>query len=201
MGTINEQNIKTGCVIMASGLGKRFGGNKLLEEINGKPLIQYILDSTNGLYDNRIVVTRHKSIANLCEEQNIECILHDKPYRSDTVRLGLEGLGDINVCTFFSSDQPLLKAESIARMLEMVKRDSDKIYRMSYGETVGNPITFPRSLFDELLHLPEGKGGSYLIKSHVELLRLVEADSEIELMDIDTREDFDKISELLIKTY
>ena len=31
---------KLGCVIMASGLGKRFGGNKLMEDFHGKPMIQ-----------------------------------------------------------------------------------------------------------------------------------------------------------------
>ena len=31
---------KIGCVIMASGLGKRFGGNKLMADFQGKPLLQ-----------------------------------------------------------------------------------------------------------------------------------------------------------------
>ena len=41
---------QSGCVIMASGLGKRFGGNKLLARLKGRPLIQYALDATEGIF-------------------------------------------------------------------------------------------------------------------------------------------------------
>ena len=82
-----------GCVIMASGLGKRFGGNKLMADFNGKPMIQRALDLTEGLFCRRVVVTRHERIAGLCREQNVDVVLHDLPHRSDTVRLGLEALG------------------------------------------------------------------------------------------------------------
>ena len=63
---------RTGCVIMASGLGKRFGGNKLMADFHGKPMIQRALDATEGLFTRRVVVTRHESVAELCREQNVE---------------------------------------------------------------------------------------------------------------------------------
>lgn len=37
-----------GCVIMASGLGKRFGSNKLMADFNGKPMIYRILSATDS---------------------------------------------------------------------------------------------------------------------------------------------------------
>ena len=45
-----------GCVIMASGLAKRFGSNKLLAEFDGKPLLCRAFAVTEGLH--RVVVTR-----------------------------------------------------------------------------------------------------------------------------------------------
>ena len=39
-----------GCVIMASGLGKRFGGNKLMADFDGQPLICRALTVTDGLF-------------------------------------------------------------------------------------------------------------------------------------------------------
>ena len=77
---------KLGCVIMASGLGKRFGGNKLMANFRGKPMIQRALDATEGLFSHRVVVTRHDSVAQLCREQNIDVVLHDLPHKNDTVR-------------------------------------------------------------------------------------------------------------------
>ena len=39
-----------GCVIMASGLGKRFGGNKLMADFHGEPMVCRILDATEGIF-------------------------------------------------------------------------------------------------------------------------------------------------------
>ncbi len=81
------------CVLMASGLGQRFGGNKLLAPFHGEPLICRILKATDlPLFSRRVVVTRHPEIAKLCEEMGIQTVLHSFPYRSDTVRLGVEAV-------------------------------------------------------------------------------------------------------------
>ena len=37
------------CVIMASGLGRRFGGNKLMADFCGQPMVCRILDATEGV--------------------------------------------------------------------------------------------------------------------------------------------------------
>ncbi|MGM9582123.1 MAG: nucleotidyltransferase family protein, partial [Phascolarctobacterium sp.] len=77
-----------GCIIMASGHSARFGSNKLLQDFHGQPLIQYILNTTQDLFAQRVVVTRYSKIAKLCHEQGIPYLLHDKPYLNDTIRLG-----------------------------------------------------------------------------------------------------------------
>ena len=46
---------RLGCVIMASGVGRRFGGNKLMADFQGKPLLQYALEATEGIFARRIV--------------------------------------------------------------------------------------------------------------------------------------------------
>ena len=110
---------RIGCVIMASGLGKRFGGNKLMADFHGRPMVQKALDATEGLFSRRVVVTRHESVADLCRKQKIDVVLHDLPHRSDTVRLGLEALGELDACMFLTGDQPLLRRETVAKLLEI----------------------------------------------------------------------------------
>lgn len=85
---MNVKYSKIACIILASGVGRRFGANKLLTAIDGAPMLQHILDISQGLFPKRIVVTRHKEVAEICAQQQILCLLHDKPYLSDTVRLG-----------------------------------------------------------------------------------------------------------------
>ena len=178
----------TGCVIMASGLGKRFGGNKLLADLHGKPMIQRALDATEGLFTRRVVVTRHEAVAVLCRQQNVEVVLHDLPHRSDTVRLGLEALGDPDCCMFLPGDQPLLRKETAAMLLEAWKENPGSIVRPAFEDTEGSPVLFPAWAFPELKSLPEGKGGGFVIKNHPqEVLRVSVADP-FELADADTPE-------------
>lgn len=103
----------SGCIIMASGQGKRFGSNKLMAEYHGQPLIKWILDITKDLFSRRLVVTIHQDIEKLCTEYSIPVILHSSPYRNDMIRLGLDTIGSyIDRCAFIPSDQPLIKTES-----------------------------------------------------------------------------------------
>ncbi len=179
---------KTGCVIMASGLGKRFGGNKLMADFHGKPMIQRALDATEGLFSRRVVVTRHESVAELCRQQKVEVVLHDLPRRNDTVRLGLEALGDLDCCMFLPGDQPLLRRESVAMLLETWKENPNSIIRPIYEDSEGSPVLFPAWTFPELKTLSEGKGGGFVIRNHPHDVLRVSLANPFELADADTPE-------------
>lgn len=185
-------------VIMASGLGRRFGGNKLLSDLDGKPLIEYVLEQTQRIFAYRVVVTRHNEIARICQKQNIDCVLHKLPCRSDTVRLGVEFLqrkyketDTLAGYLFCPSDQPFLTQDSLAAMLLTYAQGpkKDTIFRLSYKGRAGAPVLFSSTYEHELCMLPEGKGGSWLIKKYTQNVHNIEALSQWELQDIDTPED------------
>lgn len=178
-----------GCVILASGLGKRFGGNKLLAEFRGKPLIQWVLDAT-AIFPHRIVVTRHGEIEALCREQGIPCLLHQLPYRSDTVRLGLEALGDgLAGYLFCPADQPLIGQETLRRLAEAHSDSPEAIWRPAFAGKPGSPVLFPRWAYRELTALKENQGGSAVIKRYPEKIETIPVQSARELMDVDTSDD------------
>ena len=186
-----------GCVIMASGLGKRFGGNKLMAEFGGQPMIARILAATDDSFDRRVVVTRHEAVAAYCRARNVEVVLHNLPNRNDTVRLGLEAVGEVDGCMFCPGDQPLLKKETIEALINGWKRESDCIWRPSFEDQPGAPVLFPKWAFSELLTLPEGKGGGFLARKYPERVRLHPVRDPYELMDVDTRETLRELSEFL----
>ena len=186
-----------GCVIMASGLGKRFGGNKLMADFGGQPMIARILAATEGIFDRRVVVTRHEDVALLCRKQGIEVVLHDLPNRNDTVRLGLEAVGDVDGCLFCPGDQPLLRKETVAALVSDWKKEPDFICRTVFENQPGAPILFPKWAFSELLTLPEGKGGGILTQKYPERVRLHPVRDRYELADVDTRETLRELSEFL----
>ena len=184
-----------GCVIMASGLGKRFGGNKLMADFGGQPMIARILAATEGIFDRRVVVTRHEDVALLCRKQGIEVVLHDLPNRNDTVRLGLEAVGDVDGCLFCPGDQPLLRKETVEALVNAWRKEPDLIWRTAFEGQPGAPILFPKWVFSELLTLPEGKGGGILTQKYPERVRLHPVRDRYELIDVDTRENLMKLSE------
>lgn len=173
---------RAGCVIMASGLGKRFGGNKLMAPLGGKPIVQWGIDAAKAVFSNVVVVTRHKDVAELCEKQGIDVVLHDLPYRSDTVRLGLETLGDVERCMFLPGDQPFVTKESLAALV-LAAENEDCIWRLG-GKS---PTIFPKWAFEHLKNLPQGKGGNVLIAQFG--AKSLEAETDWELRDIDTPQD------------
>ena len=188
---------KIGCVIMASGFGKRFGGNKLMADFHGKPMIQRALDATAGLFARRVVVTRHEQVAALCREQHVEVVLHDLPNRNDTIRLGLEALGDLDACMFLPGDQPLLRRETVAMLLESRKEHPDSITRPAHEATEGSPVLFPSWAFPELLDLPEGKGGGVVITKYPHALHRVFVANPYELADADTLDTLETLKALV----
>lgn len=177
-----------GCVIMASGMGKRFGGNKLMVSFRGQPMIARILAATDGIFDRRVVVTRHEDVAAFCRKHGIEVILHDFPHRNDTIRLGLEAVGEVDACLFCPGDQPLLKRDTVAALVSAWQAEPEFIWRTAYENQPGAPILFPKWAFEELRTLPEGKGGTFLARKYPERVRLHPVRDRLELIDVDTRE-------------
>lgn len=109
---------------MASGVGARFGGNKLMAELCDVPLVGHVVRATDGLFSRRVVVTRHADVAALCETLGAQVILHDEPCRNDTVRLGMEAMDGCDTVTFVQGDQPLIRPASIVALLRAAERDA-----------------------------------------------------------------------------
>ena len=185
-----------GCVIMASGLGTRFGGNKLMTPFKGKPLVQWVLNATEGIFSRRVVVTRHEAVKELCRGQGIEVVYHNLPGLNDTIRLGLHAVvKEVESCMFCPGDQPLLSRDTIAALGLSAVNDKARIWRAAWGDEAGSPVLFPRGMFPELLSLPEGKGGSFVIKKYPEQVGKVLVRDKHELMDIDNPKDLEFLSQ------
>ncbi len=188
-----------GAVIMASGLARRFGSNKLLADFDGEPMLCRALAATVGVAP-RLVVTRSEDVHRLCVTRGVPVLLHALPHRSDTVRLGLSALlreqPALCGCLFVPGDQPLLRRSTVDGMCAAFSSSHEKernIFRLCAQEngspvTVGSPVLFGRAYFDALLHLPEGKGGGVVLRQHPECVRLFAAGDPAELDDADTPE-------------
>jgi len=188
----------TGCVIMASGFGKRFGTNKLLCELNGISLIQRALDATSGIFSSRVVVTRYPEIAELCRSQKAEVILHSRSERSDTIRLGIHAVSNCSNCMFCPADQPFLTNETVAALTLCAAGQPEMIWRCSSDGVPGAPVLFPRWTFSSLASLSGDSGGSQIIRNNLNRVLTLPVSDKAELMDIDTPEDMMEANKMIL---
>ena len=188
---VETPNAVHGCIIMASGLGTRFGSNKLMASLDGAPLIANVIRACDGLFAKRVAVTRHEDVAKLCRSLGMEAVMHDEPLRSETVRLGMQAMVGCDSVTFIQADQPFISANTLAALLRGAETHPEFIWRVGFQGTQGAPVLFPSWAFDELRTLPPGKGGGFVAKAHARRVRCVEAASEWELFDVDTVQDLE----------
>ncbi len=180
---------------MAAGNAERFGENKLLRDIGGRPLFSYGLDVMRALVSERgdcslTVVTQYAEIAGYCAGHGVRCVINpDSRFgASYTIRAGIRAVmpekGDFLV--FAAADQPYIRKETVQKLLDAASTDAEAA-RVFYGEIPGNPVLFSASLVPELNALTGDDGGRSILKKH-ECIR-VQADSRDELKDIDRPDD------------
>lgn len=194
-----NDSLPVGCVLMASGLSRRFGSNKLLADFCGAPMLSRAFAATDTpQLAARIVVTRSEEVRALCEAHHVPVLLHSLPGRNDTVRLGLtallEQVPELAGCMFLPGDQPLLRRETVECMLSRFrqKETEQDMFRLGArvpndpAPLVGSPVLFGRHYFSQLLALPEGKGGNVLLKQYPARVHTVCIAEPSELLDADT---------------
>ena len=173
---------------MIQSIIKRDGRVVLYDQNKIAAAILRALEASRSLKETCVVVTRHEDVAELCRAHGVKVVLHDLPHRSDTVRLGMEALGDVDGCMFPPADQPLLRPETVEQVIAHWVNHQQRIVRPFYEDTPGSPVIFPGWTFEQLRSLPEGKGGGWVMKQHPESIEPVSISDPYELMDADTPE-------------
>lgn len=188
----NETPLSLGCVILASGNSARFGKNKLLVPVQGKPMIERAFEAVPAqALSDVVVITQYEDIEALAGRFGFRCVRNRSPELglSHSVRLGTLALRECcDGILYQVADQPWLKRESVSRMLEVFRAHPGSIVSMSCGGRRGNPCVFPKTCFDELCRLTGDRGGRAVIEGNGHPLILFEA-AGAELADIDTPED------------
>ena len=184
--------MKLGCVLMASGAAVRFGSNKLLTQLEGKPLFRYAMETYSAVpFDRRVVVSRYAEILEAAPQYGFVPLPNSEAQEgvAASVRLGTLASGPMDGLLFAVCDQPWLTPASVERLLDAFRQNPHKICSLAWEGNRGNPAIFPKELFGELTTLSGDAGGGKVIRRHPELLLLVPAHRAHELSDVDTPED------------
>lgn len=193
-----ENDLRVGCVVMAAGNAERFGENKLSAALGGRSLIERALSAVPAEKLAAVcVVTQYDEAEQLAKEYGFTVVRNNRPQDgiSRTVRLGTETLAEAcDAIVFLVSDQPLLRRESVARLIGVFRENPDRIVAAAHSGRRGNPCVFPRKYFPALCALTGDVGGSAVIRAHADELLLCEVGAE-ELTDVDTKETLARLTE------
>lgn len=188
----------TGCILMAAGSASRFGGDKVMALFRGEPLLRRALEAVPAEGLGAVaVVTRHPEAAALAAEFGFLAVHNPHPDWgvSYTIRLGLDAVGDCEGAMFLVADQPLLRRETAAALVDFFHAHPDRLVGLAHGGVRGNPCIFPARFFPELRALRGDRGGGAVIRRHRAELLLLEAPAR-ELADVDTLQALEALERL-----
>ena len=109
-----------------------------------------------------------------------------------SIRTGLRALlekyPDIRAALILLVDQPYLTPDLLNAFLEAYQNDSVPVVAARYGNTLGVPALFDRSVFSELLDLDQQVGARKVIAAYRDRLKSIAFPEGA--VDLDTPEDW-----------
>lgn len=182
-------------ILLAAGNSVRYGGNKLLVEINGKPMFQYAIDMAVYCHialdciGKIIVVSQYDEIKKYVESQGIDIryVENRESYKgiSTSIKLGINEADLENDMMFLVCDQPYLKEKTIKGLvLGYLETEKPLACVISDGQS-GNPCIFSKRYRNELLQLEADKGGKGILNRDKNLVYPFYVEENTELQDID----------------
>ncbi|MGY3212733.1 nucleotidyltransferase family protein [Mucilaginibacter sp. HD30] len=191
----------TGIIILAAGASTRMGEAKQNLRFKCHTLLQTAVKAAVASKANTVAVVlgaNANSIAPTIINEPVHVFVNDDWHTGmgATISYGLNELlklqPELSSVLFMLTDQPLVEHEFINKLIEQAA--PRKIIASSYNETMGPPVLFDKEFFEELLMMTGNDGAKRIIQKH--LKAVVETPFPLGAFDIDTPEDYDKLSKL-----
>lgn len=195
--------LRLGAVVLAAGSARRFGAVKLIAPLDGRPLLQHVLDAlaVAGIAEVVVVLGRSADAVDRAIAWRRESrVVNPEPERglASSLRVGLEALegaagAAIDAAFIVLGDQPRIRAEVLVRLAEEAPRSDRPIVVPAYADGGGsNPVLVRRSAWPRAAALEGDRGLGPIIAGHPELVLSVAVSGRNE--DVDTRGDLARLS-------
>ncbi|MCK9216448.1 MAG: nucleotidyltransferase family protein [Firmicutes bacterium] len=186
-------------IILASGYSRRMKQNKLLLEVNGKVMIERIIQvSKSANLDDVILVYRNDKVKKIGKKFGIKTIYNSNAHlgQSTSLKLGVSEAKDAEAYMFIMGDQPFINKELINNLINVYRKNQFSIVVPNYNGRNGTPTIFPSRFRKELLKIEGDKGGREIIKNIASAVVRVSIDNELLGLDINTPNDLNSIKYL-----
>jgi len=186
---------------LAAGESRRMPIPKQLLKIHDKTMIEIVVEkAVESRLDEAIVVLGHKFdiIRKYVEKYSSLSkpikIVYNPDFRkglSTSLKAGLRAISrESRAAVFILADQPMVKVETINRLIEVHSSMDCLIVAPVYRGRRGNPVLVDRRLFKEIFELEGDIGARPLMKRYVDEVVYMATNDPGVVMDIDTMEDY-----------
>jgi molybdenum cofactor cytidylyltransferase len=188
-------------IVLAAGDSTRMGEPKQLLPLGGKPMVWHAASAACAAGLAQVVVVigaRASAVQQALEDLPVEFIRNEtwSAGMSTSLQAGLRALRpEITAVLVVLADQPTLSPGLLQALVERYEETGAPVVAPFYKGQRGNPVLFDRAVFPELLAVKGDQGGRSLFARYREKLERFETDDEGVLLDVDTRQDYDKVRE------
>jgi molybdenum cofactor cytidylyltransferase len=187
-----------GVIVLAAGRGSRMGATpKLLLPLQGGiPIIWHAVSNALEWGPSEVVVVVRPDLPAIVEalaDLPLTCVPNPRYMEGMATSLaaGISALSSrIDAALVVLGDEPYVADLIVMRLLAAYTNERKPVTIPKYGEQVGPPTLFARSIFPELLTLEGDIGGRQLLSKYPNLVCLVPFNQEDRPRDVDTPEDY-----------
>jgi len=188
-------------VVLAAGMSKRYGRNKLLERVNDKTIIRKVVEeSVKSKADRIVVVVGFEADKIINEIKDLPVIpVYNENYMegmSSSVKVGTRKAIELNAnaVMILPADNLLIKSKTINKVIDAYRKTEGLIVVPRFKGKRGHPILFDRKLFNDILKISEETQGlKYVVRKYSDKIVDVEVESPEIYIDIDVPEDLEKL--------
>ncbi|RPI04503.1 MAG: nucleotidyltransferase family protein [Ignavibacteriae bacterium] len=180
-------------LVLAAGASTRLGIPKQRIPYRGKPLLRSICEIALQSKAQTVVVVLGSQAALIKEDiEDLKMTLVEnslwKEGLSTSIRAGILSLPEsADAVLMIPCDQPEITPALLDQIIGTYIATGNKIIACRYGDTVGIPALYDRSIFPELLALQGDQGAKPILHRYADIVRTV--DFPLGVYDIDTPQD------------
>jgi len=187
-------------IILASGLSRRMGCNKLLLSLGTSTVLgQFLSNFPYSLFQKVILVYTDPLVASIADKYPVLLCRNNKPDagKSHSIQLGLSLSTAKDGMLFAVADQPLLTSATVETLVSMFEKEkSQKIIVPEVDGRAANPVIFPATCRPEFAELQGDSGGRRVIVKQPERVCYVLFACGDEFCDVDTPETYQQVVRL-----
>jgi len=184
-------------VVLAAGLARRMGRQKLLLKLQGKPVVRWAVERLVPHVGDIVVVTGQDdaAIREALSGLSLRFAVNPSPQagQGSSIAVGIAALPPWTQAALIAlGDQPRVPDAVVPALLAALERAGKAIVAPVYRGAQGTPVLFTAAIFAELKALTGDAGARAVVTRHAERVERVTFDLPMP-PDVDTPEDFARL--------